>query len=282
MRRTGAGRTRTLLFLPTMLSSALVLLGCPVHGTVFPYVWGTTLHAARISLVFQTNMRATASHLSWGAYLLGFLLMCWGGSLATHILLSLPPPQLYAPGPWINYTAVHLLLTLLFHYVPLPNPFLTNALLFPLDGLLRANSVTASLSLLAAPSVNPLLATSPLFHFILGAAASAGGGLLAATLSLWTADWRLSTPPPLHAGVWGLWSTLDIWAGGLVAATYSTLTAHPAFLPLRSNVVAAQAPAFSVLDAKAAAAGLMVLLFGLRVAAAGLPAKPPAEKVKTQ
>ncbi|KAJ6586836.1 hypothetical protein DFH09DRAFT_1307945 [Mycena vulgaris] len=274
-----------------MLNTGLAALGTPVHTTLFPYVWGSTLHAARISIVFHTNMRTTSSHLSWGAHMFGFLLMCWGGSLASHLLLSLPPPQLYAPGPWINYSAVHLLFTVLFHYLPLPNTSLTNAILFPLDALLRANSVTHTLSLLAIPSVNPLLVASPLFHFILGAAASAGGGLLGGTLSVWTPNWQFSTPPPLRTGVWGVWSTLDIWAGGLVASTYSVLTAHPAFLPFRASI-ASQAEPLSALDAKAASAAVMVVFFGLRVAAATLsqpqavkpsvPAKQFGKKVKTQ
>ncbi|KAJ7733755.1 hypothetical protein DFH07DRAFT_845329 [Mycena maculata] len=275
-----------------MFTFALAVLGTPVHDALFPYVWGTTLHAARISIVFHTNIHATKSNLSWGAHFFGFLLMCWGGSIASHVLLSLPPPQLYAPAPWLNYSAVHLLFTALFHYFPIPDTFLTNAVLFPLDGLLRANSVIHTLSLLSIPSVNPLLVTSPLFHFILGATASAGGGLVGGTLSLWTPNWQFSTPPPLRTGVWGIWSTLDIWAGGVVAAIYSTLTAHPAFVPLRASFVSQEAEPFSVLDAKVTAAAAMVFFFGIRVAAGFLPAKAAAKpsvtpkqsgkKVKTQ
>ncbi|KAJ7703288.1 hypothetical protein B0H17DRAFT_1042603 [Mycena rosella] len=262
-----------------MINAGLAVLGTPVHSTLFPYVWGTTLHAARISIVFHTNMRASSSRLNWGQHILGFLLMCWGGSLASHLLLSLPPPQLYAPGPWINYSAVHLLFTVLFHYFPIPNTFLTNAVLFPLDALLRANSVIHTMSLLAVPSVNPLLVTSPLFHFILGAAASAGGGLLGGTLSLWTPNWQFSTPPPLRTGVWGIWSTLDIWAGGMVASTYSVLTAHPAFLPIRASIVSQTEP-WSTIDAKHASAAVMIFFFGLRIASAILP--PPPQAAKSQ
>ncbi|KAJ7084301.1 hypothetical protein B0H15DRAFT_848566 [Mycena belliarum] len=255
--------------------------------TLFPYVWGTTLHAARISLVFHTNMRATNSRLSWGAHILGFLLMCWGGSFASHLLLSLPPPQLYAFGPWINYSAVHLLVTVLFHYLPIPDPSLANTVLFPFDGLLRANAVIQIVSLLTLPSVNPVLVASPLFHFILGAAASASGGLLGGTLSLWTPNWQFSTPPPLRTGVWGLWSTLDIWAGGAVASLYGVLTAHPAFLPLRASVTS-QALPMSALDARVVSAMFMITMFGLRVFVPAIapspkpvPEKRSATKVKT-
>ncbi|KAJ7045426.1 hypothetical protein C8F04DRAFT_1064735 [Mycena alexandri] len=268
-----------------MLATALALLRTPVHATIFPYPWATTLHASRISMVFHTNLQATNSRLSWGAHLFGFLLMCWGGSLSSHLLLSLPPPQLYALGPWINYSAVHVLFTVLFHYLPIPDASFTNTVLFPLDGLLRVNSVIHTLSLLNVPSVSPLLVTSPLFHFILGAAASAGGGLLGGTFSLWTPNWQFSTPPPLRTGVWGFWSTLDIWAGGVVAVTYSILTGHSAFLPLRTSFTAKPLP---VVNAQTTAAAIMVVLFGLRIAAANMASKatkPPVAakvKVKTQ
>ncbi|KAJ7783044.1 hypothetical protein B0H16DRAFT_1709874 [Mycena metata] len=250
-----------------MFSTALALLRTPVHATIFPYPWATTLHASRISMVFHTNLRNTNSRLSWGAHLLGFLLMCWGGSLTSHLLLSLPPPQLYALGPWINYSAVHLLFTVLFHYFPIPDPSIHKHSSLP-------SRWTSPL---------PLLVTSPLFHFILGATASAGGGLLGGTFSLWTPNWQFSTPPPLRTGVWGFWSTLDIWAGGVVAVTYGILAGHPAFLPLRTSFAAKPLP---VVNAQTTAAAIMVVLFGLRVAAmASKAAKAPVaakEKVKTQ
>ncbi|KAJ7262264.1 hypothetical protein B0H12DRAFT_1105035 [Mycena haematopus] len=271
-----------------MLAAALAVLATPVHGALFPYAWGSTLHAFRISLAFLTNVQMSGSRLSWGAHMAGFLLMCWGGTFTSHLLLSLPPPQLYAIHPWINYSAVHLFLTVLFHYLPIPDTSITNAFLFPLDGLLRATSVVHALSHLANPSVNPLLVASPLFHFFLGAGASAGGGLLGGTLNLWTSNWHFSTPPPLRTGVWGVWSTLDIWAGGVVASVYSALTAHPAFLPLRESIAPPGAAPLSVRDARAVSAALMIVLFGLRVYAVNTAAKPtvvtkPSEKkVKTQ
>jgi hypothetical protein len=151
------------------------------------------------------------------------------------------------------------------------------------------NSVIHALSHLANPSVNPLLVASPLFHFILGAAASSGGGLLAGTLNVWTPNWHFSTPPPLRTGVWGLWSTLDIWAGGVVAATYSILTAHPAFVSLRAYIASPDSKPLSIRDARGVSAAVMIVLFGLRVYAANTTAprppvatKPSEKKVKTQ
>jgi hypothetical protein len=207
-------------------------------------------------------------------------------------LLHCPSPLHYAL-PLLPHRRFHVGFSLSFMQVERtqPDTSLTNIVLFPLDGLLRANSISHALALLSVPSVNPLLVSSPLFHFILGAAASAGGGLVGGTLSVWTPNWHLSTPPPLRTGVWGLWSTLDIWAGGLAAATYGTLTAHPAFLPLRASIASPETQPFSVSKAKAAAAAVMIFFFGLRVAAANMPSrasKPPmtskqsGKKVKTQ
>ncbi|CAK5281496.1 unnamed protein product [Mycena citricolor] len=204
-------------------------------------------------------------------------LFCWGGSIASHVLLSLPPPQLYMLGPWINYSAVHLCLTFIFQYIPVPDPAQTNLLLFPLDGLLRANSVLQTLSLLSRPGVSPLLVQSPLFHFILGMTASAGGGLLGGTLSLTSETWTFSTPPPLRTGVFGLWSTHDMWAGGIVAVIYGSLTSHPAF----ANVLSVT---LSTSSARASSVAVMIAFFGAR-AFATRPKKlvqPPKEKVKTQ
>nr|GAT57622.1 predicted protein [Mycena chlorophos] len=246
-----------------MLQTALTILSTPVHPVLFPYVWGTTLHAARISLLFNTLSRS--SHLTIGANLSGFLLTCWGGSLASHLLLGLYPPQLYLLGPWINYSAVHLVASFLLSSVSIPDLARTNAYLFPLDGLLRANAVLHTLSLLDVPTVNPVLVASPLFHFILGAAVSSGGGLVGGTFSLWTPNWHFSTPPPLRAGQWGIWGTLDIWAGGVVTLVYDALTAHPACAGILSI------EPVSVPTARSLAATLMIVLFGLRVLASPRP-----------
>ncbi|KAF7315361.1 hypothetical protein MIND_00050700 [Mycena indigotica] len=268
-----------------MLHTALALLGTPVHRSIFPYVWGATLHAARISLVFNSQIRASKSQLSVGANLIGYLIMCWGGSLAVHMLLSLPPPHLYTFAPWLNYAAVHLLVSSLLSYLPIPDPAHANALLFPLDGLLRTNSVLQAVSLLnLSKNLNPLLSESPLFHFILGAAASSGGGLLGGTLGVWTSNWQVSTPPPLRIGVWGVWSTLDIWAGGVIACVYGLLTAHPAFLPLRALLTSQKAA--TIHTARTLSAALMIAFFGLRVLATSPKApvvqKKPGQKEKTQ
>lgn len=158
--------------------------------------------------------------------------MSWGGMLFSHLLLSLPPPVLYAPQPWINYISVHLILTFLFSLAPsvLTNSDFLSTLdlaLFPIDAMLRVNAVVGTLSHLApgSPSfdtISPVLINSPLFHFIIGCTASAGGGVTAATLGVWNTSWGSGgfTPVFLRKGprtpFKNALSTLDVWGGGLV------------------------------------------------------------------
>lgn len=86
--------------------------------------------------------------------------------------------------------------------------------LFPIDSLLRAISVTGTIALFDHPNVPPAFRSmNTLFgHLLLGALASASGGISLATLSLFTPEWRFSTPPILTAG---LWSSADVWGGAL-------------------------------------------------------------------
>ena len=84
-----------------------------------------------------------------------------------------------------------------------------------MDALLRTNAVTSTLSLLYIPSVHPEYVFSPLTHMLVGVIVSSGGGFLVSTLGAWNADWTLSTPPVLRAGV-GWLGSLDLWGGALV------------------------------------------------------------------
>ncbi|KAL0574706.1 hypothetical protein V5O48_007264 [Marasmius crinis-equi] len=172
-----------------------------VHSTLFPYPWVSTLHAARISLAYQANMRKAGQEkaIGWKAYLAGFLIMSWGGMLISHFLLNLPPPPLYTVKPYLNYLSVHFFVTFLTSIYPQllsPQNLPTyDAVLFPLDAVLRVNAITSTLDLISSnPAVNPLLKSSPLFHLIIGAVSSAGGGVSAGTLATWTSQWAFSTP----------------------------------------------------------------------------------------
>ncbi|KAL0958778.1 hypothetical protein HGRIS_014100 [Hohenbuehelia grisea] len=196
-----------------------------VHPVYFPYPYATTLHAARVSIAFQANVRASKSRQSWGTHAAGFLIMAWGGGVISHILLGLHPAQLYSVHPYINYLAVHFVLTAFCSVFPSAlNPRLFDTLLFPLDAILRVNAITAAVNLLSLPSVDSRLRGSPLTHAILGAIGSAGGGTSAATLGAWTHAWSLSTPvflrgrtePGLFGWTAGTVDTLDLWAGSLI------------------------------------------------------------------
>ncbi|KAL1757721.1 hypothetical protein FB107DRAFT_272712 [Schizophyllum commune] len=272
------------------VADALVFLtNTTVHPTLFPYLWGPTLHAARISIAYQTNARKQPGYarMPWATYIAGYLIMCWGGTLTAHFLCGLPPPQLYSFHPYINYVAVHLALTLLFSVFPqlLTHPKLLDTALLPIDASMRTNAVTGALALLQHPRTAPELVTSPLFHLILGAAGSAGGGVLAGTFGLWSSEWQFNTPVFLRGG--GAMATLDLWGGSVVAAVYSTFSLHPAFAPVFVGLVeqglVAKDLTLSTLGARAMGALTFLALFGSRVwyTQYSVPAAPktaPAKK----
>ncbi|KAF8632670.1 hypothetical protein AX17_004802 [Amanita inopinata Kibby_2008] len=278
------------------VADSLVFLGTTkVHETLYPFALAPTLHAARISIAYQSNARKSTRPLSWPTYLAGYLVMCWGGGVFSHLLLGLPPPVFYSFSPYINYITVHIALTALFSKKPsLLNPRILDTLLFPLDALVRTGAITAALSLLTTPNINPLYVSSPLTHLLLGAIASAGGGLSAATLSTWTPDWSFSTPPIFRSGS-GIWQTVDVWGGAVVALVYGMATSNPAFASV-SNTAASLGVSFapdtlalSPLGARALGAAVLMVIFGLRVWTThwmgdhkASPRHPSGTKSKTQ
>jgi hypothetical protein len=57
------------------ISNALVYLNTTkVHPVWFPYPLAPTLHALRVSMVFQSQARRSTTPHSWGTYLTGFLI----------------------------------------------------------------------------------------------------------------------------------------------------------------------------------------------------------------
>ncbi|KAF5310075.1 hypothetical protein D9619_010337 [Psilocybe cf. subviscida] len=264
------------------IADALVYINTTkVHPVWFPYALAPTIHATRVSMMFQANARRSVIPLSWGTYLGGFLVMAWGGGLISHFLLGLPPPMLYSFHPAINYLSIHLLVTLVHQIFPdLDQPALTDTILWPLDALVRTNAVTSTLGLLYSPTVHPEYQNSALMHLIIGAIASAGGGLSAGTLNAWSANWAFGTPPILRAGA-GWVGTLDVWGGAFVALIYSSTTGHKAFAPLhryttlvlsspplsaaRKPHADADFPPLTALGAKSLAAAVLSVLFAARV-----------------
>ncbi|KAG6894319.1 hypothetical protein C0993_011811, partial [Termitomyces sp. T159_Od127] len=146
--------------------------------------------------------------------------------------------MLYSTTPYAIYLTTHLALTLLTFLLPsLLTPTslaLLDTILFPLDALVRTAAITSTTAHLspASPTRVPApLQSSALTHLLIGALASAGGGLTASTLSTWSPSWVLSTPPVLRAPT--VWNTMDMWGGALVAAVYAALSGHPAFYWVR-------------------------------------------------
>ncbi|KAF9076335.1 hypothetical protein BDP27DRAFT_1314281 [Rhodocollybia butyracea] len=274
------------------ISAGFVSLGGVVNPVVYPFPWFNTLHAARISLVFQTNTHKFNTHSShgWKSYIGGFCLMCWGGMIFSHFLLNLPPPVLYAPLPWINYISVHLILTFIFSLIPsvlaeTESLATLDFAFFPIDAMLRTGAVVGTLAHLAPgspyyDSINPSLVNSPLFHFILGCTASAGGGVTAASLGVWNPNWGSGgfTPVFLRKGprspFKNILSTLDVWGGGLVAIIYGLSTSHAAFRPVLSAlspyiyafflVDMKETKPLSPMDGKSLAAAVLMMFFGIR------------------
>jgi hypothetical protein len=60
------------------IADALVFINTTkVHPVFFPYPIAPTLHAARISMIYQSNARRSPSPLSWGTYITGYLIMVY-------------------------------------------------------------------------------------------------------------------------------------------------------------------------------------------------------------
>ena len=69
----------------TPISNAfLVLNSVKVHPVFYPFALGSTLHAARVSINFQSTARRSPIPLSWGQHIIGFLIV-----VSYHLLLLL-------------------------------------------------------------------------------------------------------------------------------------------------------------------------------------------------
>ena len=206
-----------------------------VHESLYPYTLFTTIHALRVTVAFQNNVRVSSNKgkLTWGNYISGYLIMAWGGSVIAHLLMSLPPPVLYNYQPYINYISVHLLATAFFHAFPNALDMqILDSLFTPIDGILRSTAVASTLRILtsgALPLTHAPLAISPVTPIIIGAIAASGGGVLAGTLKTWTNDWSFGTFSIFKVGV-GMLGSTDVWSGGLAGFLFTFLT-RPTLYP---------------------------------------------------
>ena len=206
------------------VSALLVALATPIHPTLLPFGFIPVLHAFRISIVYRSLSRKAGGNSSVAANLVGFLLMAWGGSIVSHILLSLPIPQLLSFTPLLVYATTHFCLPDIRNLPSLK----TLDSIFPLvDALLRTTAIAAGVEA-CRNHPSPAISGSLSIQLFIGAVASSAGGISAQTLSVWEPSWRLSRPIFLQEGT--MLAGTDVWSGTLVAAIYGCLTAsHPQY-----------------------------------------------------
>jgi len=207
--------------------------------------------------------------------------MSWGGSVWSHIFLGLYPQQLYSVHPWISYLSVHILLTAILPYIQTAlSPRMLDSILFPIDSVLRLSSITACVSLVQSHT-DPRLSQSLFLQLLIGAVASAGGGITAATFDVWTPDWKFGTPVVLKSS----WvACTDVWGGAVTAFIYGLLTAsHPTYqdILLSFSITSKPGPVLTPLGARAAATIVLAAIFlwkALVVHWFGAMRKPVKEK----
>ncbi|PLW09292.1 hypothetical protein PCANC_22930 [Puccinia coronata f. sp. avenae] len=244
------------------VSALLAVLTTPIHPVLFPVPLLPLLHAFRISIVYRHLNTQAGGNTSVAADLAGFLLMAWGGSIVSHMLLSLPIPQLLTFTPMMVYAGTHMSVRVLGW---MPSVATMDSVFPVVDGLLRTSAIAAGVD---ACRQHPTAAVSQSLsiQLFVGAVASSGGTIAAQTLSVWEPVWRLSRPLFLQQD--SILASTDVWSGSLIAALYGYLTAsHPLYLTLypQSASTKSSSPLLSSLDAKAAASLLLTSIYCWRV-----------------
>ncbi|POW00599.1 hypothetical protein PSHT_12975 [Puccinia striiformis] len=234
------------------VSALLVALATPIHPTLLPFGFIPVLHAFRISIVYRSLSRKAGGNSSVAANLVGFLLMAWGGSIVSHILLSLPIPQLLSFTPLLVYATTHFCLPDIRNLPSLK----TLDSIFPLvDALLRTTAIAAGVEA-CRNHPSPAISGSLSIQLFIGAVASSAGGISAQTLSVWEPSWRLNRPIFLQEGT--MLAGTDVWSGTLSSSIpkidRSTYSADSLNSPLLSST-----------DAKATAASILTLIYCWRV-----------------
>jgi len=256
-----------------------------IHPIYYPYPLGLVLHASRVSIAYQSNVINSGSwgRIHWGTYLAGFLVMGWAGSIWSNLLLGLYPPQLYSINSWIGYLSVHLFLTAVIpHIQNILSPRILDTVLVPIDAILRLTSITTALSLLQSHP-DDRLSQSLFLQLFIGSVASAGGGITAATLEVWTPEWKFGTPVVLKGG----WiASVDFWGGIITTFTYGLLTAsHPTYQHFlySLSITSDPGPVLTPLGARAAATIVLSTIFFWRALAVHwVIRKVPEVKLKSQ
>lgn len=180
--------------------------------------------------------------------------------------MYLPPTQFLSSYPWINYLSVHILSGYVVDYLPAPR--IIDTALPLLDAIMRSGAICGTVHLAHSHS-NPAIASSAFFQLLMGAVASAGGGVTATTLGVWNSEWSLRVPPFLRGG---FIDTLDIWSGSLAAAVYGVLLGlNPTYEPYTrylsgmGDKYVSGTPLMSPLEARSAVVLVLTAAYYLRV-----------------
>ncbi|WVW78523.1 hypothetical protein I302_100478 [Kwoniella bestiolae CBS 10118] len=200
----------------------------PIHPVYFPYLRFGVIHAARVTTVWA-GMRKGKKRGGRLQDLFGYLVLAWGGSTVTSLILNQPPSWLISPTPWIIYPLVYTFLvpTGLSAYIVDTCPTVLFGIIGGLvDGMTRGTTITSLGTLLSTSSVGSSAISSGgninLWTYgLLSLLAISSGGLIVGTLGLNEDEWKLGTPGLLKGG---LINTLDAWSASLVGLLWLALT----------------------------------------------------------
>ncbi|KAN0062888.1 hypothetical protein ACQY0O_004709 [Thecaphora frezii] len=225
----------------------------PVHPTLYPFPWATTLHALRVSLAYrhlckaakQRRIAEAGEHkrfdVAWQRHLAGFLVMAWGGSFLSNYLLTQIPSQLLTVQPWLNYLSVHFATGIALTLFPAPSASLLDLCLPILDGATRTAATLGGLNLVLNHA-NPAVRSSLFLQTIIATLSACGGGISAFTLNVFDpVGWSFNTPPVL--GYARLVDATDILAPLLAVIAFGVAShSHPTYTTLSHALALRKSP----------------------------------------
>ncbi|WWC59310.1 uncharacterized protein I303_101861 [Kwoniella dejecticola CBS 10117] len=218
----------------------------PIHPVYFPYLRFGVIHAVRVTTVWASLTKGKKRDGDGNgrlADLFGYLVLAWGGSTVTTMILNQPPSWLISPTPWIIYPVVYTLLIptgLSRYFVDTCPAILFNLLGACVDGMTRGTTITSLGSLISSSSLDGGQNDLNLWTYVLlSALAISSGGLMVGTLGLNETTWRLGTPNLLKGGIL---NTLDAWGASLVGVLWLILTRQSSTLTPLSDLVESPLP----------------------------------------
>ncbi|MBW0488539.1 hypothetical protein O181_028254 [Austropuccinia psidii MF-1] len=258
------------------LSSFLEYLSIPIHPIYLPISLLPFLHAARISIAYRSLNSQAGGETTVMANLAGFLLMAWGGSIWSHLFLSLPIPQMLSFKPLLAYGITHLIIPDISR---LPTLKTLDSFLPLIDALIRTTAIAAGVE---ACRTHPVSAVSESWaiQLFIGAISSSGGGISAQALRVWEPNWCLARPSFLQEGT--MLAGTDVWSGALIAAIYGALTAsHPSYHHFLSKYFPyiSPKPILPTVDAKALSAFILAVIYCWRTYQVHYISKPKNKKI---